>query len=87
MLSQTFIDTINKLATGTSYPAVTNNIILEQSIVLAPVNEQNRIVEKIEEFFSELDQVIKGLKKAHQLTGMLRLVWHGAKACKLEWQN
>lgn len=66
VLSQTFIDTINKLATGTSYPAVTNNIILEQSIVLAPVNEQNRIVEKIEEFFSELDQVIKGLKKAHQ---------------------
>ncbi|MBX3257011.1 MAG: restriction endonuclease subunit S [Chitinophagaceae bacterium] len=64
ILNQAFIDSVNKLAKGTSYPAVTNKIILEQNIPLPPLQEQYRIVSKIEELFSELDNAITNLRKA-----------------------
>ena len=53
--SQTFIDRVNQYAKGTSYPAVTNKIILDQKIPLTSLDGQNKIVDKIEEIFSELD--------------------------------
>lgn len=72
ILTQHFIDSINLFAKGTSYPAVTNKIILEQKIPLAPLNEQDQIVEKIETFFSELYQSEKGLKNAKQQLGIYK---------------
>ena len=53
--SESFVKSVNKLAKGTSYPAVTNRIILDQEIPLPPLEEQHRIVSKIEELFSGLD--------------------------------
>lgn len=66
VLSNQFIQSVNKLAKGTSYPAVTNRIVWNQTIPLAPLLEQHRIVSKIESLFSELDQAEKGLKIAQQ---------------------
>jgi len=66
VLSQSFIDSINKKAKGTSYPAVSNKTILSQSLALPPLKEQLRIVEKIEELFSELDHSEAGLEKAQK---------------------
>ncbi|WP_428330321.1 restriction endonuclease subunit S [Mucilaginibacter sp.] len=57
--SQQFIDEVNKFAKGTSYPAVTNNVILEQGIPIPPLNQQNSIVNKIEELFTDLQNAEK----------------------------
>jgi type I restriction enzyme S subunit len=54
--SDRFITSINRLAKGTSYPAVTNKIVLEQQIPLPPLQEQNRIVLKLEELLSCLEK-------------------------------
>lgn len=54
--SDQFVTSINRLAKGTSYPAVTNKIVLEQQIPLPPLQEQNRIVLKLEELLSSLDK-------------------------------
>jgi len=58
VLTQYFIDSINNLAKGTSYPAVTSKIIQDQLLPVPPIQEQNRIVSKIEELFSELSQFV-----------------------------
>lgn len=66
ILNQSFIDSVNKFAKGTSYPAVTSKIILEQKIPLPPLEQQDRIVSRIEELFSELDNGVTTLKKAYK---------------------
>ncbi len=65
-LSQQFLNAINSLQIGSSYPAVRNSDIFNQPINLPPFPEQHAIVEKIEELFSELDNGIESLKKARQ---------------------
>ena len=67
VLSNQFILSINKLAKGTSYPAVTNQIVLNQTIPLAPLLEQHRIVSKIETLFSELEHAEKNLHETKKL--------------------
>lgn len=62
-LSQEFIDAVSKIANGTSYPAVTNTVVLNQALALPPLEEQYRIVQKIEELFGELDEAEVSLKK------------------------
>lgn len=51
---------------GTTRPRVNLNHIREIHFYLPPLPEQHRIVEKIEELFSELDQGIETLKTAKQ---------------------
>lgn len=46
---------INELGTGTTFKAITGNTLKDIIIPVPPDNEQNLIVEKIEELFSELD--------------------------------
>lgn len=55
VLTSSFINSLNELARGTSYPAVRNSDVFGQNIPLPPLPEQHRIVTKIEELFSELD--------------------------------
>lgn len=64
LISQSFVDRVNLFAKGTSYPAVTNRTILEQPILLAPLAEQNRIVAKLDEIFSELNKCSEQLQVA-----------------------
>jgi type I restriction enzyme, S subunit len=56
----------SKLVTGTAQPQVTINNAVELSFPLPPYKEQQQIVSKIEELFSELDKSIEQLKTAQQ---------------------
>jgi len=42
-------------STGTTFSAITGNVLKKQNIPIAPSNEQTRIVAKIEELFSHLE--------------------------------
>ena len=51
-------------ATGTTFKAITGNILRRQAVPLAPLHEQERIVERIESLFTQLDAGKVGLKRA-----------------------
>lgn len=53
-----------KAGKGGAQPNLSQGIIKEWPIDLPPINEQHRIVAKIEELFSELDKGIESLKTA-----------------------
>jgi len=87
--------TENKL--GIAVPNVNANKLKEISIPIPPENEQHRIVDKIEELFSELDKGIESLKTAreqlkvyrqallkHAFEGKLTEQWRKDNADKLE---
>ena len=52
-----------KYAHATTLPSLKISIIRKMNFPLPPQNEQNRIVEKIEELFSDLDNATEDLKK------------------------
>lgn len=90
VLTETFINSINKYAKGTSYPAVTNKVVMTQRIPLPPLQEQNRIVAKLEELFSELESSIATLKLAQsQLKAYQQKLLNQAFEGKLteEWRK
>lgn len=62
--SDQFLKAIVPLQRGVSYPAVRSKDVLSRDIPLPPTNEQNRIIDKLEELFSELDAGIEELKAA-----------------------
>ncbi len=65
-LSTDFLNSLSKLQTGTSYPAVRDKDVFSQTIPLPPLPIQRAIVAKIEELFSSLDSGIADLKKAQE---------------------
>lgn len=65
-ISDIFLNPLNELQTGSSYPAVRDTDVLNQKVSLPPLSTQNLIVSKIEELFSELDKGIEDLKTAQQ---------------------
>jgi type I restriction enzyme S subunit len=65
-LTKLFLDPLNELQRGSSYPAVRNGDVFSQQIPLPPLPEQHRIVAKIEELFSELDKGVEALKTTQQ---------------------
>ena len=65
-LYEGFLQPLNELQTGTSYPAVRDNDVFSQLIPLPPIPEQRAIVSKIELLFSELDNGIANLKLAQE---------------------
>ena len=65
-LSEGFLEPLNKLQTGTSYPAVRDKDVFGQIIPLPPLSEQEAIVSKIEQLFSDLDNGIENFKKAQE---------------------
>jgi type I restriction enzyme S subunit len=52
--SESFIKSIGELAKGTSYPAVTSRIVLDQLVPLPPVAEQHKIVTQLDEKISRI---------------------------------
>jgi type I restriction enzyme S subunit len=67
---------------GTTRPRVSLNQVRELNIVLPSLNEQHRIVSKIEELFSELDYAERELKKAQRQLekyrqALLKSAFHG----------
>jgi len=57
-------NSLDEHATGTTFRAITAGVVKNTSVPLPPVEEQERIVAKIEELFSELDAGVESLKKA-----------------------
>ena len=61
-----------KLVTGSAQPQVTINNANVLPLPLPPLNEQKRIVAKIEELFSELDAGEESLRQARRQLGVYR---------------
>jgi type I restriction enzyme S subunit len=51
------------LVQGALYPAVTDKQVFEQKIPLPPLQEQNRIVEKLSKQLDAADKVLKQCEK------------------------
>jgi type I restriction enzyme, S subunit len=58
-----FVDAMSRLVQGALYPAVRPKDIRSYRIPLAPLNEQHRIIEAIEEQFTRLDAAVAGLER------------------------
>jgi len=57
---------LDEKGTGTTFRAISGDVIKNAQIYLPPLPEQHRIVAKIEELFSSLDKGIESLKTAQQ---------------------
>lgn len=88
---------INTRAKGSGTPHVDPNLLWNYDFQIPPINEQRRIVAKIEELFSELDKGIENLKTAraqikvyrqallkHAFEGKLTAQWRAENKDKLE---
>jgi type I restriction enzyme, S subunit len=88
---------INTRAKGSGTPHVDPDLLWNYNFPIPPISEQHRIVAKIEELFSELDQGIANLKTAqaqlkvfrqallkHAFEGKLTAEWRVQNADKLE---
>jgi type I restriction enzyme S subunit len=62
-LTQKFLEPLNELQRGTSYPAVRDSDVRVQTIPVAPLPEQERIVAKIEELFTQLEAGTSALER------------------------
>lgn len=82
---------------STAIPGLNRNDAYEETVFLPPLNEQKRIVAKIEELFTELEDGVGSLKTAqaqlktyrqallkHAFEGKLTAVWRTAHAHNLE---
>jgi type I restriction enzyme, S subunit len=79
-----------KLASGTTFKEISGKNLGRLKIPIPPLPTQNRIVEKIEELFSELDNGVENLKKARkQLKTCRQAVLKDAFEGKLtkEWRE
>ncbi len=94
---KTFKTLISQIAKGSNINNLKREHILDFKLPLAPINEQKRIVTKIEELFSELDSGIASLKTAqeklkvyrqavlkHAFEGKLTAQWREENKDKLE---
>ena len=82
--------TVSDEGTGSTFTAISKDFLHELSFSLPPLNEQTRIIAKIEELFSELDQGVENLKKARaQLTVYRQAVLKHAFEGKLtaQWRE
>lgn len=57
---------LDEKGTGTTFRAISGDVIKEAELYLPPLKEQHRIVAKIEELFSSLDKGIETLKTAQE---------------------
>jgi len=64
--SQEYRKYISRISKGTNINNLKRDHILEINFPLAPLNEQNRIVQKIEELFSDLNKATEELKKTQE---------------------
>ena len=64
VVSDEFVSTLNPLQRGTSYPAVRDDDVLSQRLILAPLPEQCRIVAEVEKQFTRLDASVVALRRA-----------------------
>jgi type I restriction enzyme S subunit len=95
--TDSFLNPLNQIQRGTSYPAVRDSDVFSQFIPVAPLREQHHIVAKIEELFTNLDAGVEYLEKIkaqlkryrqavlkHAFEGKLTEEWREANKDKLE---
>ena len=70
--SKSFLDVINKIQRGTSYPAVRNNDVLSTLVPVPPLNEQKCIVSKIESIFTRIDAIERYIESTLRLLDLLK---------------
>ena len=79
---------LSTLEKSTAIPGLNRNDAYAKNVVIPPVEEQERIVAKIEELFSELDAGVESLKKAQaQLKTYRQAVLKSAFEGKLTNEN
>ncbi|UEA88248.1 restriction endonuclease subunit S [Alistipes senegalensis] len=61
-LLQTLQDSFESQSTGTTFKAISGEVIKNEKFALPPLAEQQRIVQKIEELFSSLDNIQTALE-------------------------
>ena len=94
---QSKYEQINSRTKGSGTPHVDPDLLWNYEFPVSPLNEQRRIVAKIEELFSELDKGVENLKKAreqlkvyrqavlkHAFEGKLTAQWREENKDKLE---
>ncbi|MCR9099843.1 MAG: restriction endonuclease subunit S [bacterium] len=97
-ISDVFIQPLNDLQTGSSYPAVRDKDVFAQTIPLPPLPEQRAIVSKLEQLFSELEDGVANLQKARRqlkvyrqavlkkaFEGELTREWRARNSIDKEW--
>ena len=57
----TYQSTFESQSTGSTFKAISGNVIRNERFALPPINEQHRIVAKIEELFAQLDNIASSL--------------------------
>ena len=83
---------IEKLAYGGAQPNISKSMIENLKMLLPPLEEQGRIVEKIEELFSDIDNGIKDLKTAQAQIkqyrqSVLKFAFEGKLYKTSEWKE
>ncbi len=81
---------LSKQGTGTTFKAITKDFLERLEIVIPPLPEQHRIVEKIEELFSDLDKGIESLKTTQQQLKIYRqavLKWAFEGKLTAKWRE
>lgn len=63
---------LQQKGTGTTFKAITQDIIKNLEIPVPPLDEQERIVARIEELFSQLDSGVETLRKTKQQLAVYR---------------
>lgn len=71
-ISDEFLEPLNALQRGISYPAVRNSVVFEQPIPLPPLAEQKRIVAKLDAAFAHLETLKQGLERIPELLKKFR---------------
>jgi len=59
---KTLENTFNQKATGSTFTAISGDIIKNELIPLPPLSEQQRITSQIEQIFTQLDEIEKAIK-------------------------
>lgn len=57
---------LSEQGTGSTFAAISGHFVKQLKCAIAPSNEQNRIIEKLEELFSDLDAGVSELKTAQK---------------------
>ena len=91
---------ISDQGTGSTFTAINKKFLEELKFALPPLNEQKRIVAKIEELFSELDRGVESLKLAqtqlktyrqsilkHAFEGKLTAKWREENCLAFNWET
>ena len=63
VITKSFIDRLTPQQTGTHYPATSDRVVMAESLLLPPLNEQRRIVAKLEKLLSKVDSCKERLDK------------------------